>query len=986
VIPVDFAGETGRIRALGPGASSYEGSMGDRRMRLRFGLLLVAALLVLSGCQLPSRTTGLGLWAAESDQLLFPDTARQRDNDVFSESQGRVSLAGGVNETVAFQLVVPGRSPADAVVSLKLSDLSGTAGWIAAQNIALYREAFVRVDSSPAWFYQRTPYRRATREYPDVLVPVAAGSTALPAEATADRNVVFWIDVHVPPGTAAGTYTGQLVVQTRSQARAQLTVELEVWPFALPDTPHVVAVAPLRWATLVAHNLERDGKPYRPQRLVSDDPLRPQALAVLDATFRLLRAHRCNGLVTDLYPLRQTTADGQMQIDWVDYDTVASAYLDGSTFEDRVPLPVWALPVDEQHPPPAAYGGPNSRRYSEAVRETVQACLAHFQQRGWLDRHVMLLFASAGHLGDEYASYQAMAKTFRAAGQGVRLWCDLPAQSMEPFGWAGHPFIDLGKLVGVWCPPARFADPATLSAIRKGGGRSWWQPDRPPYSGSLAIVSPPVDVRSIPWQAARWSSDAVWLGGAADWPFEPVAGGAAQRVDADATWLLYPGRPYGLDAPVPSIRLKRLRDGLQDAEYLWLLRQQRRPAVADLVADSLFAFGGAGAYGENYADGRAHGWVRDPAMWRLGRQLLAAEIQRAAAGESAEEPDQFRQRLEWQRFLAGTRRVLAWCNGVRVRGEADAGPLAARIEADVSVLNQASRAAQAQMDCGSLPAGWKVLTQAPRFDVPPGQVARRSLAIQAAAIDYDAIDRTGLMSLPVFLDGGAGNRMETPARMALLDAQRIGRPITVDGNLEDWPPGLGNVAGDFVLVGGQDVPKTGDGKPDRPSQGTLAFVCYDDDSLYIAFNCEEQHVDQREIAQTNFVRYEGMTPIGEDLVEVLFDPGATAVGPGDLYHLVVKANGAVVTERGIGCRPPIGAHRNWPADVRVGIKAASGADRWFVEVQVRRDSFGGDARRRPYWGINFARLESRLGEYSTWSGARWNVYTPTTLGNLHIGG
>ena len=958
--------------------------MAYRRMLLRSVWFPVAVLLAVAGCQMPGRTALPGVWAAEPDQLLFPDAPRQQDNDVFSESRGTITLAGAVNETVDFQLVIPGRSPADAVTEIALTDLAGKGGSIPAASATFYREAYVRVDSYPAWFYQRTPYRRAPREYPDILLPVVPGGTALPADLVPDRNVVFWIDLHIPPGTPVGTYSGQLRVRTRSQAAAQLAVELEVWPFALPDTPHVVAVAPLSWSTLVAHHLQRDGKPYRPQRLVSDDPLRPAALAVIDAAFRLLRTHRCNGLLTDLYPLRQVTADGQTRIDWTDYDTAVSAYLDGSAFEDRVPLPLWALPLDDRFPSPGAYGEAGSRRYAEALRQTADACITHFRQRGWLDRSVTLLLASAAHEGDEYAAYETLAGIFHAAGAGMRLWCDLPAQSMAPFGWAGHPFVDLRKRVGLWCPPARFVDPTALSSFRAAGGQSGWQPDRPPYSGSLALVSPPVDVRSIPWQASRWSSDLLWLPGAADWPAEPVAAGGPTGAAAEVSWLLYPGRVAGLDAPVPSIRLKRLRDGLQDAEYLWLLRQQRRPAVADLVASSLFAFGGSDAYGETYADGRAYGWIHDPAMWRLGRQLLAQELKRAAAQEPAEEFEQFRQRLEWQRFLTATRRVLGWCDGVRVRSRGDAGSGMVRIDATVSMLNQTSHPEAAQSDCSRLPRGWDVASPAPRFDVPPGQIAKRTFAIHAAVIEPDGFGNTGVMTLPVFLDRGGGNRIGTPGRFAMLHAQRLKRPVTIDGSLEDWPPGLGNVAGDFVLVGAQDVPKTGAGRPDRPSQGTLVFVCYDEDSIYLAFNCEEPLPDQRETAQTNFIRYEGTAPVGEDLVEVLFDPAAAATGPGDLYHLVVKANGAVVTERGIGCRPPIGAVRPWPAGAKAAVDAKGRPDRWFVEICVPWASFGPEAKKQPWWGINFTRLHARTGEYSTWSGARWNVYTPTTLGNMYV--
>ena len=138
------------------------------------------------------------------------------------------------------------------------------------------------------------------------------------------------------------------------------------------------------------------------------------------------------------------------------------------------------------------------------------------------------------------------------------------------------------------------------------------------------------------------------------------------------------------------------------------------------------------------------------------------------------------------------------------------------------------------------------------------------------------------------------------------------------------------------------------------------------------------------MTQTNYVRYEGMTPVGEDLVEVILDPGATATGPGDLYHVVVKANGAIVTERGIACEPPIGPYERWPAEVAVASDVDSDGRRWFVEVRLAFSSFGRDAMDGRWWGINFARLHDGLGEYSNWSGARWNVYSPATLGNLHL--
>ncbi|MBN1489765.1 MAG: DUF4091 domain-containing protein [Phycisphaerae bacterium] len=883
---------------------------------------------------------------------------------------------------MAFQVVLRGAA-SDRVVQLTVTDLTGPAGTIPADDATLYRALPVRIDAYPAWYLQRTPNRREVREYPDVLVPIVAGSTALPAELHPVRNTAFWVDWYVRPGTAAGTYTGRLRAETESTAAEEVTIAIEVWPFALPAAPHMVALAPLEWSTLVAHHLKRDGEPYRPHRLAADDPLRPAALGVLDATFRLLHAHRCHGILTDLRPNRRLgSAEGEL--DWADYDAAVAGYLDGSTFDDRVALPVWTLPVDDRYPTPLAYGGVGSDRYAEAVRATTAACVAHFRQQGWLDRSFVPLFASQAQRGDEHAAFRAVAELFRAVDpMAPRLWCGLPPQSMEPFGWFGHPFVDPRPLPGSWCPPARFVDAATIPALRQASAQVWWQPDQPPYSGSTALVSPPIDVRSIGWQAARWDVAATWLTGAADWPAEAAGDSIADQATATSRWLIYPGEAFGLDAPVPSVRLKHLRRGLQDAEYLWLLRQQDRPAVADLVAEALFAFGGTAAFGEHHLDGRAYGWVQDPAMWRLGRELLAAELLRVAAGESAEGFEQFRRRLEWQRFLLGTRLVRGWVDGVRIRPEPGAAETV-RVEANVAMLNQTSHAARAVVECSPLPAGWELADKAPRFEVPPGQLARRMLTMRLAQGYLDIPSSTGVMPLPITLSDPPNLQIDVPARVAVLTAQRVARPLTIDGRLDDWLPGFDNVAGDFVLVGAQDVPKRGTDEPDRPLAATLAFVACDDEALYLAFNAAAHGAGSRAVTQTNFVRYEGMTPVGEDLVEIVLDPGAAATGPGDLYHVVVKANGAIVTGRGIACDPPIGPYERWPAEVAVGIDADPQSDRWFVEVRLAFSSFGRDVKQHRWWGINFARLHHGLGEYSTWSAARWNVYSPATLGNLHL--
>ena len=132
---------------------------------------------------------------------------------------------------------------------------------------------------------------------------------------------------------------------------------------------------------------------------------------------------------------------------------------------------------------------------------------------------------------------------------------------------------------------------------------------------------------------------------------------------------------------------------------------------------------------------------------------------------------------------------------------------------------------------------------------------------------------------------------------------------------------------------------------------------------------------------SNRVRYDRTMPVGEDLVEIVIDPTNGGTGStGDLFHIVVKANGAVLAERGIGWQPPTGPRRIWSVDIKAAVSTPPG--QWHIEVAVPLAAFPADARRQPVWGIDFARFDPRTGTYTTWSGTTRHPYNPRGLGNM----
>ncbi|MBI4580526.1 MAG: DUF4091 domain-containing protein, partial [Planctomycetes bacterium] len=580
-------------------------------------------------------------------------------------------------------------------------------------------------------------------------------------------------------------------------------------------------------------------------------------------------------MVTDVQPARQLDVQGRLQLDWADYDRLVSGVLDGTAIENRIPAMAWPMPVNERNPAPDLYGGWGSDAYAQMLVEYLRQCVTHFHDRRWLDRHfVWIPPPSAAGAASAYSQFAWLGGIIQRADTRLSLVCDLSPQPLKPFGCVDDRYQDVGQFVGIWAPPTRVADEETFAALRAAGKRTWLQPDRPPFSGSLSVIAPAVHARSLAWQARRFGCEAIFLPRIIEWP---DSGEVTEAVSPGV--LVWPGKPYGLDHPVPSIRLKRILRGVQDYEYLWLLKQNQRPAVADLIAADLFAFGGTGCYGEHFLDSRPDGWVDDPAAWELARSLMAGEI--VAAMEAADRPAasqpavdeatiDFAHRLDWRRHVEGVRRINTCVEGARVRLDPQRGEHPLTIQATVVTFNATRAAYSGALSFGELPSGWEAPTApSPIEELRPTRTTLRAVEALAASIptNLDGIVNLGIEATP-----RGGKPADLAARLCTLTAQRLVSPVVMDGRLTDWPLATNNAAGDFVLVGALDSPKVGRASPDSPSQPTIVFAGRDNDALYLAFNCQDNQLAARIITRSNQVTYDDLWPAGEDVIEIVLDP------------------------------------------------------------------------------------------------------------------
>jgi hypothetical protein len=162
-----------------------------------------------------------------------------------------ITLSGGRGETVDTQVIVQAPTGGLTNVNLSASALTGPGGaTIPTSSITLYREYYITVTGTASYGGGSNP-PLGSGTYPEPLIPFNDPKTTSPlcgstaslkacnATVDAGENQPYWIDISVPRGatnTPPGTYTGNISL-TSDQGNATIPITLTVWNFELPVQP-----------------------------------------------------------------------------------------------------------------------------------------------------------------------------------------------------------------------------------------------------------------------------------------------------------------------------------------------------------------------------------------------------------------------------------------------------------------------------------------------------------------------------------------------------------------------------------------------------------------------------------------------------------------------------------------------------------------------------------------------------------------------------
>lgn len=182
------------------------------------------------------------------------------------------------------------------------------------------------------------------------------------------------------------------------------------------------------------------------------------------------------------------------------------------------------------------------------------------------------------------------------------------------------------------------------------------------------------------------------------------------------------------------------------------------------------------------------------------------------------------------------------------------------------------------------------------------------------------------------------------AAESALSVPRLNDAITVDGTDLDpaWKTAASINLG-YLL-----------GKDNSPKSNTTVRLLFNEDALYLFFNCQEPNPEKIVARSTE---HDGKLWL-DDCVEIYLSPYTNH--PNHFYQLLVNSRGAIFDQQ---CNQ--GQDASWSSQAQAVGKI--GKDAWTVEVKIPFSSFKEGPIVGDLWRGNFARENIVNGELSTWA-------------------
>ncbi len=492
-----------------------------------------------------------------------PATHKVSQNRPLPSRENRyVNLSAARGEFEPVQIVLKPKKDLEQI-EITVGEFTGADGTILSpEHFTVRQVEYVQIEHpSDEW--------GTTGWWPDPLPPVDQ-----PLDLEAKRNWPFWITVQVPRDAAAGVYKGIVRFHNDSWVK-NVPVRLQVYDFEIPKKFNLRTAFGFSVGNVKRyHNLETEDE-------VKD---------VIDLYYQNFRNHRISPYnPMEKYPIEAKIQDNHFVLDFDGFTKAARRYLDDFGF-NTLRLPLVGMGGGTFHSRRVGRIGEHEAGSEEHERlfgeyaSTIQDVL---RENGWLEKSYVYWFDEPTPDDYEFVR-EGMKRIHRHAPDLQRMLTEQPEE--ELFGY-----------VDIWCPVLHHYEEKAAHAHQEKGEEIWWYVctgPKQPYPG-LFTDHPAVDMRiwlwmthkydvegCLVWQTNYWSSSAAYPDTLQDPWEDPMSyvSGYGRPAGYIGYWgngdgrFLYPPKHWKsgekiMSGPVDSIRWEMLREGIEDFEYFYAIRQ-----------------------------------------------------------------------------------------------------------------------------------------------------------------------------------------------------------------------------------------------------------------------------------------------------------------------------------------------------------------------------------------------------------------------------
>ncbi|MBO6262031.1 MAG: DUF4091 domain-containing protein [Bacilli bacterium] len=491
------------------------------------------------------------IWGAPATEKILQDVHGIYDN-IRTDASINIVAAKGEYESQHIILTSKG---ARAFYEIEYSELKSQNGDIfKKENIDIFHEKYLELTNN----FDRT--EMPTGRYPDALIPYDGIVKAKENYVEAGCNQGLYFRFNVPLGQKEGTYTGSAKITVDGNSYS-IPITLVVENLVVSEVNHAKSQFLTRWfqsrgeldTTQEMHDkYSRFLYEYRlcgSDLILDNSHSKKEIDEYVDLAYDHMQNPKCS---TVSIPCRKAADVGFDGSSLRSYLTAFAKKSFETGYNMMKKLTFYNNYVDEPQ-----FWGPGGLPATQTMSTRYRGVIKSLADTLAADTSITA------------ANKDEVIASLRDVPNVITSWYDL----------------DYAPWVDTWCPEFNHYDAEYSRANYDSQKEKWWYgciDPKAPYP-TYHIEDTLLSARLEPWMKAEYDvvGSLYWAttvyaeyDGSKYNDIEDYYSGSASRfprVNGDG-WLLYPGAKYGIDGPLPSLRIEAIRDGLEEYELLYALK------------------------------------------------------------------------------------------------------------------------------------------------------------------------------------------------------------------------------------------------------------------------------------------------------------------------------------------------------------------------------------------------------------------------------